>query len=93
MIMRSLKNLKEYDEERKSTFGSETNCVYVTEHLPRELQQQKKKLLSAYKEAKQNKQRAVWRIEKAKYFLYIDNVKHNPTLTYSEGEISESDSE
>ena len=92
MIMMSLKNLKEYNEERKRTFGGETNYVYVTEHLPRELQQQKKKLLSAYKEAKQNKQRTVWRIKKAKYCLYIDNVKHNPTLTDSEGENSESDS-
>ena len=27
MIMRSLKNLKEYNEERKRTFGSETNYV------------------------------------------------------------------
>ena len=93
MIMRSLKNLKEYNEERKRTFGGVTNYVYGTEYLPRELQQQKKKLLSAYKEAKQNKQRSVWRIEKAKYSLYIDNVKHNPTLTDSEGENSESDSD
>ena len=53
MIMRSLKNSKEYNEERKRTFGCETNYVYVTEHLPRELQQQKKKLVSSYKEAKQ----------------------------------------
>ena len=91
MIMRSPKNLKEYNEERKRTFGSETNYVYVTKHLPRELQQQKKKLLSTYKKAKQNKQRTVWRIEKAKYCLYIDSVKHNPTLADSEGENSESD--
>ena len=55
MIMRSLKSLKEYNEERKRTFGGETNYVYVTEHQPRELQQQKKKLLSAHKEAKRNK--------------------------------------
>ena len=39
MIMRFLKNSKEYNEERKRTFGGETNYVYVTEHLPRELQQ------------------------------------------------------
>ena len=87
MIMRSLKNLKEYNEERKRTFGGLTNYIYVTEHLPRELQQQKKKLVSAYKEAKQNKQRTVWRIEKAKYCLYIDNVKHNPTLFVSRGRV------
>ena len=67
MIMRSLKNLEEFNQERKRTFGSETNYVYVTEHLSRELQQQKKKLLSACKEVKQNKQRTVWRIEKAKF--------------------------
>ena len=59
----------------------------------RELQQQKKKLPSAYKEAKQNKKRTESRIEKAKYCLYIDNVKHNPTFTDSERENSESDSD
>ena len=42
IIMRSLKNLKEYNAERKRTFGSETNYTCVTEHLPRELQQQQK---------------------------------------------------
>ena len=90
--MRSPRNLEEYNQERK-TFGGMTNYVYVTEHQPRELQQQKNKLLSAYKEAKQNKQRTVWRIKKAKYCLYIDNVKHNPTLVDSEGENSEYDSD
>ena len=35
--------------------------------------------LSAYKEAKQNKKRTAWRTEKAKYCLYIDNAKYNPT--------------
>ena len=41
--MRSLKNLKEYHEERKRAFGCVTNYIYVTEHLPRELQQQQKR--------------------------------------------------
>ena len=58
--------MKECHQERK-TFGGVTNYVYVTEHQPRELQQQKNKLLSAYKEAKQNKQRTVWRIEKVNF--------------------------
>ena len=42
IIMRSLKNLKEYNEKKKRAFGGETNYVYVTEQLRKELQQQKK---------------------------------------------------
>ena len=54
---------------------------------PENFNNNNKKLLSAYKEAKQNKKRTVSKIEKAKYCLYIDNVKHDPTLIDSEGEI------
>ena len=34
LIMRSLKNLKPYNEERKRKFGNNTKSIYVTEHLP-----------------------------------------------------------
>lgn len=76
LIMRSLKNLKTYNEERKTELGDSANYVYVTEHLPRELQQQKKQLLPAFKKARAEGKRAVLKIEKATYVLYIDNIKY-----------------
>ena len=39
LIIRSLKNLKPYNEERKRKFGSNAKSVYKTEHLPQQLQQ------------------------------------------------------
>ena len=47
----SLRNLKQYNNKRKRKSLS-SQYVYVTEHLHKELQQQKKKLLPKYKQAK-----------------------------------------
>ena len=77
LIMTSLKNLKQYNEERKSRIYPECNSVYVTEHLPRALIQQKKTLLPAFKNAKKLGKKVSWKIEQLNYCLYIDNVKYS----------------
>ena len=90
LIMRSLKNLKPYNEERKRKFGNNAKSAYLTEHLPQQLQQQKKKLLSTFKEAREAGKKAFWRIERATYCLYIDNVKYRNDNSASDDSSSDS---
>ena len=75
--MTSLKNLKQYNVERKSRIYPECNSVYVTEHLPRALMQQKKMLLPAFKNAEELDKKVSWKIEQSSYCLYIDDVKYS----------------
>ena len=93
LIMKSLKNLKSFNQSRKDEFGDRMSYVYVTEHLPRELQFQKKRLLPAFKKAKSQGKRAVFKIEHSSYCLYIDNVKYDQPLNEHEAAGSSSDSE
>ena len=76
LIIKALKHLKTYNEERKTKSMEATNYVYVTEHLPRELQEQKKLLLPVYKNARKKGKKIFWRFKKETYCLYIDNVKY-----------------
>ena len=64
MIMQRLKFLKTYNQDREKDSKSQ---VFVTEHLPNELYQQKKKLLSLYKEARRNHKQASWMHKKGEY--------------------------
>ena len=82
LIMRSLRKLKDYNYDRKERLGEDAKYVYVTEHLPREVLQQKKLLLPVYKKAKEDGKRAVWKIEHASYCLYIDNVKYDSSQDF-----------
>ena len=52
---------------------------YVKRHLPRQMQDQKKKLLPAFKKAIKQKKEAKFQIdfETGDYCLYINNVKYN----------------
>ena len=72
----SLKKLKQYNIERKSRIYPECNSVYITEHLPRVLMQQKKMLLPAFKNAKKFSKKVSWKIEQSSYWLYIDDIKY-----------------
>ena len=75
-IFSSAKNLKTYNETRRS-YDEYSPYVYVTEHLPTKFQQQGKLLLPEFKEAKRNKQSAYWRVIDDNYYLFVDGVKIN----------------
>ena len=72
LIFTKLKNLKKYNEIRKSV---DKKPHYVTEHLPKQLQQERKALLRQFKEAKRMKKKVSWRAENGHYCLYVNNVK------------------
>ena len=62
--------------------------MYVTEHLPKLFQEQKKSLLSQFKEAKMKKLKTAWQIVNGSYCLYVENEKISPC--YSDEESNES---
>ena len=76
LIMRSLKNLREHNLQRKTEHGDSAEYVYVTNHLPIELQKQKKRLLPVFKAARKDGKKATWKIENSSCNLYIDNVRY-----------------
>ena len=77
-IFNNLKNLKTFNDERRKNNQS---SIYITEHLPKQFQIERKLLLPFFKEAKRRKQKMSWKAENGHYFLYIDGIKVNlPTF-------------
>ena len=67
-----MKNLKAYNAERKARRPT-ASYVYATEHLPKELQKQKKALMPLFQKAKQNKQKTAWKLQDSEYCLFVDD--------------------
>ena len=79
LIFRNVKHLKEFNAKRRID-GELTPYVFVTEHLPQKFQAQRKLLLPAYKEAKKNKQKTLWKAINGNYNLFIDDKQINPPM-------------
>ena len=73
LIFKSAKHLKKYSTERR-TEDDVSTYTYITDHLPVKFQTQRKRL-PFYKEAKQNKQKAVSKIFDEEYTLFVNNKK------------------
>ena len=71
-IFNNVKNLKSYNENRKEM---SQGTVYITEHLPKLFQEERKLLMPYFKKARSLKQKNNWRAENGRYCLYIDNIK------------------
>ena len=80
-ILSACKSLKIFNDIRKV---ENIQPVYVTEHLPKLFQEQKKSLLSLFKEAKIKKLKTAWRIVNGSYCLYVENVKVSPPCYFDE---------
>ena len=72
IIFSKLKNLKHYNEARKS---QNKRPHYITEHLPKQFQVEGKALLPHFKEARRLNKKTSWKAENGHYNLYIENVK------------------
>ena len=68
----NLRNLKECNAKGKAKHAT-ASYVYATEHLPKELQKQKKALMPLFLEAKKNKQKTAWKLQDCEYRLFVDN--------------------
>ena len=75
MIYSKLKNLKYYNEARKS---QNKRPHYITEHLPKQFQLERKVLLPHFKEARRLNKKTSWKAENGHYNMYIDNAKFQP---------------
>jgi len=71
-FIQNLKKLKHYNEQRKLNDKS-AMYVYATEHLPKALQLQKKKLKGLFDAARKAKKRTAWKIENNEYCQYVDS--------------------
>ena len=71
-ILNRLKQLKPFNQERRQR---NTPTVYVTDHLPQLYQQQRKRLLPVFNEARSQNRKTSWRIINGEYCLFVDNVK------------------
>ena len=78
-IMSNLSNLKAYnlacqnEPQTAATTQRFPKSVYITEHLPKEFQEQRKRLLSQFKEGKNSGQKTKWAITNGSYCLYVDD--------------------
>ena len=68
LIFRSLKYLR-YNETRRSL---NLDSVYISEHLPKQFQNERKTLLPMHKEAKKCTKKSYWKAENGHYCLYVD---------------------
>ena len=75
-IYKAAKNFKKYNRTRREMKQS-SPYVYITDHLPRAFQEQRKKLLPSFNKARADKQKTKWQIENGIYCLYINNEKVN----------------
>ena len=79
-ILKAASKLKKYNMQDSghsiSSNEKTSKSVYITEHLPHLVYQQKKKLLPLFKEAKNKKEPTKWAIVDGNYCLYIKDVKH-----------------
>ena len=79
LILKATSKLKKYNMQESghslSSNEKTSKSVYITEHLPHLLYQQKKKLLPLFKEAKNKKEPTKWAIVDGNYCLYIKDIK------------------
>ena len=71
-VTKSLKNLKIYNQQLKSS-SSNISYVYVSDHLPKPFEAQRKKLMPKFKMARKQNKKAYWRIDEGQYCLFLDD--------------------
>ena len=72
LIFRSLKYIRRYNETRQSL---NLYSVYISEHLPKQFQDERKTLLPTYKEGKKCNKKLIEKLKMAINFLDVDGSK------------------
>ena len=78
LVFRLLKYLRRYNETGRPL---NLDLVYISEHLPKQCQDERKTLLPMYKEAKKCSKKTYWIAENGHYSLYVDGIKLNDELS------------
>ena len=74
-IYGSLKYLKAFNDNRRLL---NHKAVYITDHLPKKFQEERKLILPQFKAARSQGKKTMWKPEDGHYVLYVDNVKVKP---------------
>ena len=75
-IMSNLGKLKAYNlahQNEQQPAAIPPRSVYIAEHLPEEFHEQRKRLLSRFKEAKKSGQKTKWALTNGSYCSYVDD--------------------
>ena len=73
--MTRLKMLKDYNQQQESC--PTALKVYVSEHLPKEMYEQKKLSMPLFKDARKMKLKTTWMVQNGEYCLFVDDKKVN----------------
>ena len=73
-IMTGLKMLKDYNQRQQESCPTVPK-VYVSEHLPKEMYEQKKRLIPHFKDARKMKLKTIWIVQNGEYCLFVDDKK------------------
>ena len=75
-IMTRLQMLKNYNQRQQKSCSTAPK-VYVSEHLPKKMYEQKKPLIPHFKDARKMKLKTTWMVHNGEYCLFVDNKKVN----------------
>ena len=81
LISNSAKHLKAYNSKRISEDATSPH-IFITEHLPKKFQEQRKRLLPIFKDAKRKQQRTCWKAIEGNYYVLFVNVKKVKAFEY-----------
>ena len=71
LIMSRLKLLKDYNTIRKNA-NPTASKIFISDHLPKALYEQKKRFLPLHKKARSEGKKAIWFVQNGEYCLYVD---------------------
>ena len=74
LIFNSAKHLKAYNSKRISEDATSPH-IFITEHLPNKFQEQRKRLLPVFKDAKRRQQKTYWKAIDENYVLFVNGKK------------------
>ena len=74
LIFNSAKHLKAYNSKRISEDATSPH-IFITEHLPKKFQEQRKRLLPVFKDAKRRQQKTYWKAVNGNYVLFVNGKK------------------
>ena len=78
LIFKSVKHLQSFNNAQKNEDQS-VPYVYVTEHLPKKFQDQRKQLLPIFNDARKNKKKVYWKAIDGNYTLFVEGKQIDPT--------------
>ena len=71
LIMSRLKLVKDYNTTRKNA-NPTASKIFISDHLPKALYEQKKRFLPLHKKARSEGKKATWLVQNGEYCLYVD---------------------